>query len=99
MNLNQEKAQHSSSRYNNTMDLRSLLKRLYKFLALVWDLLTKPFETLPRAEENRLATITAAFLLLSALGVLLEQIVGGNTPLIALVFLNFKLLYSANTLV
>jgi len=48
--------------------------------------LTEPFETLS-ISGRRYSIISSSFLLLSILGVWLERIVGGNTPLAALILL------------
>ena len=50
-------------------------------------MLIEPFESLPGAEERRYALISAAFLLTSVIGVLLEQMIGGRTSPSALILL------------
>lgn len=58
------------------------LSKFLRFPAWVWELLTKPFEPLPKIDDYRKASITAAFMLISTLSVVAEQIVGGNTPIL-----------------
>ena len=52
----------------------------------IWKFLAEPFETLPPT-DRRFSIISSLFLLIGAFGVWLEQIVGGNTPFIALLLL------------
>ncbi len=67
--------------------MSTLFQPITRFFNGLWKLLTEPFESLPRAEDRRLATISAIFLLVSVIGVLLEQMIGGRTSVSTLILL------------
>jgi len=66
--------------------LNTFLLFFARYIKDFWKLLSEPFEILPPT-ERRLSIISSSFLLISALGVWLERIVGRNTPLAALILL------------
>lgn len=70
----------------NNLILKSIAQVLRHLLKRFWRILTEPFETLPHI-ERRFAVISAIFLFIGFVGVCMEQMIGGNTPPVALIIL------------
>ena len=66
--------------------MKSTRDLTFNLLARIWKFLTEPFELLQRS-DRRLAIFSAVLLLISAIGVFVEQRIGGATPVISLILL------------
>jgi PAS domain S-box-containing protein len=60
---------------------------IVSFLQKGWKLLTEPLEALPKMEDRRRAIITSTVALFSFLAFVLDQLLAGRAPLVALVIL------------
>ncbi|HEU0295982.1 MAG TPA: GAF domain-containing protein [Anaerolineales bacterium] len=67
--------------------MNAIVQNSVSYLKQFWRFLVEPFESLPQAKDRRRAIVTSAFLLLSFIGVAIEQLWVNNLSVLFLVVL------------